>query len=145
MWRSRAPRANFWGVAYPRFVTQTMNAAAAPRPKFFPHAHNTTHPLPHTQKMGVLRELRPGEPVRGDCVLYFTAEWCGPCQALKPAVAAVARDAPCDVVLVDVDAHGALAEAHGVGRVPTLRVLRGGRADTCHDAQTLGRLLRRSA
>jgi thioredoxin-like negative regulator of GroEL len=91
--------------------------------------------------MGVLRELRPGEAV-ADGVLYFTAAWCGPCQALKPAVAAVARDTQCDVVLVDVDAHCALADAHGVRRLPTLCVLRGGRVvGACHDAPALRRLL----
>lgn len=91
--------------------------------------------------MGVLRELRPGEAV-ADGVLYFTAAWCGPCQALKPAVRAVARDADVDVVLVDVDAHDELADAHGVRELPTLRVLRGGRVvGTCRDAPALRRLL----
>ena len=52
---------------------------------------------------------------------YFTANWCGPCQALKPmAVASGKIDQ-----FVDVDVNRELANAYNIKSVPTVIVVDG--------------------
>ena len=59
--------------------------------------------------------------------LYFTADWCGPCQSLKhttwadKSVEAALRDyVP---VKVDIDAHGDVATKYNVNSIPAYCVL----------------------
>jgi thioredoxin 1 len=56
-----------------------------------------------------------------DVVLVdFYADWCGPCQQLKPIVEAVAAETDAAVAKVDIDRLQPLAQRHGVRGVPTM-------------------------
>lgn len=48
------------------------------------------------------------------------AEWCGPCQQLKPIVKQVAAEISAAVAIVDIDEHRDLAAEWSVRSVPTL-------------------------
>jgi thioredoxin 1 len=58
----------------------------------------------------------------------FGATWCGPCQALKPIVEALATEYAGTVKIgeVDIDQSGDLASRFGVMSVPTLILFRDG-------------------
>lgn len=64
----------------------------------------------------------------------FYAEWCGPCKVLSPVLEKVAGDIetktgsgrPIDLVTVDTDVHGALAQKHQVRALPTVVAFRDG-------------------
>jgi len=62
-------------------------------------------------------------------IVKFEADWCGPCQRMKPVFEKVARTSPEDVTFetVDVDAQGALADRYGVRSLPTVVALKNGR------------------
>ena len=64
-----------------------------------------------------------------DKVLKFQAKWCGPCQALKMAMAG--EDVGVEVEDVDIDSSPELAVKYRVRGVPTLIYLR--------DDQEIGR------
>jgi thioredoxin 1 len=72
------------------------------------------------------RVLNSERPVLVD----FYADWCGPCKAQNPTLAALAEDyaGRVDVVKLDVDESQALAQAHGVRSIPTLVLFKGGEA-----------------
>lgn len=58
-------------------------------------------------------------------IAYFTADWCGPCQALKSKIKEdnlLTTYPDCQIVLVDVDEHGELAEKMEVEAMPTLKL-----------------------
>ena len=57
----------------------------------------------------------------------FNADWCGPCQMLKPILEELAEDEkPYKIVSVNVDDEGELAEQYGVFSIPCLVVFKGG-------------------
>ncbi|NIL75183.1 thioredoxin family protein [Rhodococcus sp. B10] len=63
---------------------------------------------------------RPGAPT----VLHFSAEWCGPCAAVRRVVGQVLADTDGPVDLeVDIDDHPELARELGVLSLPTTFVL----------------------
>jgi len=70
------------------------------------------------------------EVLGGDlpAVVDFTATWCGPCQALAPAIDELAReyDGRALVAKVDVDKEPDLAARYGVMSVPTVLFFKGG-------------------
>lgn len=82
----------------------------------------------------------PSEPIRLDdpnrfdtvvseydtVLVDFYADWCGPCQMMEPAVAAIARDTDAAVLKVDIDRQQGLAGQFGVRSVPTLVLFRNG-------------------
>ena len=60
------------------------------------------------------------ETADGVGLVDFHADWCGPCQMLKPTVEALATETDATVLKVDVDQHQQLAGQHQVQGVPTL-------------------------
>ena len=53
-------------------------------------------------------------------LLHFTAEWCGPCQMMKPMIGQVLEEHPeIEYIAIDIDKDRATAMAHGIMSVPT--------------------------
>jgi len=59
-------------------------------------------------------------------MLWFTADWCRPCRAMRPTIARMLT-AGLAVRIVDVDAEPGLAKRFAVRRVPTAIAVAGGR------------------
>ena len=59
-------------------------------------------------------------------VLYFTAEWCNPCQRTRPVAEELKRDGLIDFIFVDVDTETELVEQFGIKSVPTYILLKDG-------------------
>lgn len=55
-------------------------------------------------------------------LLLFTAPWCAPCKASKPALDSFMADHPGIVEVIDVQADPEAAFAHDVKSVPTILV-----------------------
>jgi len=61
-------------------------------------------------------------------ILYFTAEWCNPCNKTKPIVEELNREsAEARFQLIDVDTEGELARRFEVKSVPTFIVIKDGK------------------
>jgi thioredoxin-like negative regulator of GroEL len=60
-------------------------------------------------------------------VLYFTAEWCNPCQRTRPIAEELKRDGLVDFVFVDADSETELLEKFGIRSIPTYILLEDGR------------------
>ena len=62
-------------------------------------------------------------------LLDFWATWCGPCQMLSPVVDAFAEENPdISVCKVNVDEQPELAMSFGIESIPTLVVMKDGKA-----------------
>ena len=62
-------------------------------------------------------------------LIDFWATWCGPCQMLSPVVDEFAEENPeISVCKVNVDDQPELAMAFGIESIPTLVVIKGGKA-----------------
>jgi thiol-disulfide isomerase/thioredoxin len=59
-------------------------------------------------------------------VLYFTAEWCNPCQRTRPIAEELKRDGLVDFVFVDADSEIELLEKFGIRSIPTYILLEDG-------------------
>lgn len=59
-------------------------------------------------------------------VLYFTAEWCNPCQRTRPVAEELKRDGLIDFVFVDADSEIELLEDFGIRSVPTYILIQDG-------------------
>ena len=54
-------------------------------------------------------------------VLDFYADWCGPCQMLKPILEEVEKEHPeVEFVKINIDEQQEIAEKYGVMSIPTL-------------------------
>ena len=52
-------------------------------------------------------------------LLYFSAEWCGPCRTVGPIMDGIKADGT-PVIKVDVDEQRSLAEKYNVRNIPTI-------------------------
>ena len=59
-------------------------------------------------------------------VLYFTAEWCNPCQRTRPVAEELKRDGLVDFIFVDADSEIQLLEQFGIKSIPTYILLEDG-------------------
>ncbi|HEY0591888.1 MAG TPA: thioredoxin [Thermoanaerobaculia bacterium] len=71
-----------------------------------------------------------GAVASGAVLVDFSAEWCGPCKAMMPVVEKIAADydGKLAVYTVDIDNDPEIAARHGVMSVPTMLVMKDGRA-----------------
>jgi thiol-disulfide isomerase/thioredoxin len=60
-------------------------------------------------------------------VLYFTAEWCNPCQRTRPVAEELKKDGVIDFIFVDADTEIELLEKFGIKSIPTYVLLEDGR------------------
>lgn len=60
-------------------------------------------------------------------VLYFTAEWCNPCQRTRPIAEELKREGSIDFIFVDADTEVELLEKFSIRSVPTYVLIEDGR------------------
>lgn len=65
-------------------------------------------------------------------LLYFTAEWCGPCTYVKPQMQELAKQLP--ISFIDVDTNSATTEKYNVKNIPCVILID-------HSGVSLGRLV----
>jgi thiol-disulfide isomerase/thioredoxin len=59
-------------------------------------------------------------------VLYFTAEWCNPCERTRPIAEELKRDGVIDFIFVDADTELELLQKFGIKSIPTYILLEDG-------------------
>lgn len=60
-------------------------------------------------------------------VLYFTAEWCNPCQRTKPIAEELKNEGLIDFTFIDADSETELVQKFGIKSIPTYILLEDGR------------------
>jgi thiol-disulfide isomerase/thioredoxin len=60
-------------------------------------------------------------------VLYFTADWCNPCQRTRPVAEELKREGLIDFLFIDADTELDLLEKFGIKSVPTYILIEDGR------------------
>lgn len=56
-------------------------------------------------------------------VLYFSADWCGPCKMFKPIVQQVSQETGVDINYVNVDYDASLSQRYDIKSIPTIVIL----------------------
>ena len=75
-------------------------------------------------------------------VLYFTAEWCNPCERTRPIAEELKRDGIIDFIFVDADTEIELLEKFGIKSIPTYILLEdGGEVKRMNGAKTRDQFL----
>ena len=57
-------------------------------------------------------------------LLYFSAEWCGPCRTFKPTMEALSKEIP--IRFIDVDISANTSQNYNVRSVPTTILIKDG-------------------
>lgn len=57
----------------------------------------------------------------------FNADWCGPCQMLKPIIEEISEESDATIVSVNIDDNDLLAESYNVQSIPCLVVFKDGK------------------
>lgn len=85
-------------------------------------------PVIEGSEAGFIQDVIEGS-AESPVVVYFRADWCGPCKTFGPALEKAVRDAGGSVKLVkiDVDANRQLAAQMGVQSIPSVFVFKEGR------------------
>lgn len=62
-------------------------------------------------------------------MLDFYADWCGPCQAMKPIFEQIEKEyhGKIEFKKVDVEAEGQLSAQYGISSIPTYVIVKDGR------------------
>lgn len=75
-------------------------------------------------------------------VLYFTAEWCNPCQRTRPIAEELKRDGIVDFVFVDADSELELITKFNIKSIPTYILIKDGKeAGRMNGAKTREQLI----
>ena len=57
-------------------------------------------------------------------ILYFSAEWCGPCKMIKPMIHGLQLQSQISITFIDADASPDTCKIWNVRNVPTLLVIK---------------------
>lgn len=65
---------------------------------------------------------------KGVVLVDFYADWCGPCKMVTPILEQLndEYEGKLDIIKVDVDAEGGLAQKYGIMSIPTLMLFKDG-------------------
>jgi thioredoxin 1 len=65
---------------------------------------------------------------KGVVLVDFYADWCGPCKMITPILEQLndEYDGKLNIIKVDVDAEGGLAQKYGIMSIPTLMLFKDG-------------------
>lgn len=79
--------------------------------------------LKHLEKLEDFDKIIAGPAVLVD----FYADWCGPCQMLAPNLEALSKESDVEILKVDVDEFGDIAQKFRVMNIPTLMLFKEGK------------------
>jgi thioredoxin-like negative regulator of GroEL len=65
-------------------------------------------------------------------IVDFTADWCGPCQQLKPLLKELEVAGSCKLVMIDADEHPGILEQFRVNGIPHLLFIKDGQIRDVH-------------
>ena len=66
-------------------------------------------------------------PKKGKVLLQFSADWCGPCKAMKPTTEEFQKKSNVIFQKVNVDTESKIAQKYGVRSIPCFIVLKDGK------------------
>ena len=72
-------------------------------------------------------------------VLYFSADWCGPCKSFKPVVQQVSQELGIPVNYINVDYDASLTHKHSITSVPTIMITDNQGQEICRKSGVLSR------